>query len=348
MIGVIQLKSNYLKIGRGSIRLVEETLENNHVMGTVLYVADPYVDQLYGESVRPQIESVGRLKEEPCVDNTIEYAMNIAERCIATDVDCIVGLGGGRTLDVCKYAAYVSKTPYLSIPTTAANDGLVSPIAVLKRKDHKPKSLGASMPTMVLIDTEVIASGPIENIKAGIGDTISNYMALLDWEFAVSKGKDEMNGYAYLMSRSSLDALMKTQYDAICPEFIEVLVNSLVLSGIAMDFAGSSRPVSGSEHLFSHALDYFSEKKNLHGLQVALGTVAVLKLIDHPQDEVVGYLKRFKVDVNPVTLGIDEQTFIRCMQQATMMRNNRYTYLHETELSDSRLQSVYRELVREL
>lgn len=342
------MKSNYLKIGRGSIRRVEETLENNHVTGTVLYVADPYVDQLYGGIVRPQVESVGRLKEEPCGDNTIEYAMNIAERCIATDVDCIVGLGGGRTLDVCKYAAYISKTPYLSIPTTAANDGLVSPIAVLKRKDHKPRSLGASMPTMTLIDTEVIASGPIENIKAGIGDTISNYMALLDWEFAVSRGKDEMNGYAYLMSRSSLDALMKTQYDSICPGFIEVLVNSLVLSGIAMDFAGSSRPVSGAEHLFSHALDYYSEQKNLHGLQVALGTVAVLKLAGHPQDEVVDYLKRFQVNVNPAALGIDEQTFIQCMQHATMMRNNRYTCLHEMELSDGRLQSVYRELVNEL
>ena len=50
-------------------------------------------------------------------------------------------------------------------------------------------------------------------IKAGIGDTISNYMALMDWDFAVSRGQDEMNGYAYMMSRTSLDALMKTQFD---------------------------------------------------------------------------------------------------------------------------------------
>lgn len=342
------MNSNYLKIGKGTINLVEKTLYDNHIIGTVLYVADPYVDQLYGKIVRQQIGSSRSLKEELCGDNTIEYAMNIAERCIATDVDCIVGLGGGKTLDVCKYAAYISKTPYLSIPTTAANDGLASPIAVLKRKDNKPKSLGAAMPAMVLIDTEVIAKGPIENIKAGIGDTISNYTALLDWELAVSRGKDEMNGYAYLMSRSSLDALMKTQYNDICPEFIEILVNSLVLSGIAMEFAGSSRPVSGSEHLFSHALDYFSEKKNLHGLQVALGSVAVLKLINHSQDSVVNYLRRFNVDINPITMGIDEHTFIYCMQQATRMRNNRYTYLHETELNSNRLSTVYKELTNEL
>lgn len=342
------MKSNYLKIGRNAINLVQEALKDNHIAGEILYVADPYVDQLYGKIVRPQVESIGHLKEELCGYNTIEYAMNIAERCIATDISCIVGLGGGRTLDVCKYAAYISKTPYLSIPTTAANDGLASPIAVLKRKDDKPKSLGAAMPAMVLIDTEVIAKGPIQNIKAGIGDTISNYTALLDWKFAVSKGKDVMNGYAYLMSCSSLDALMKTQYQTICPEFIEVLVNSLVLSGIAMDFAGSSRPVSGSEHLFSHALDYYSSQKNLHGLQVALGTVAVLKLIHYPHDEVMDYLKRFEVHVNPVTMKIDEETFVYCMQHATTMRSNRYTYLHEIDLSTDRLKSVYKELISEL
>ena len=342
------MKSNYLKVCRGAINLVETALCNNEIAGKILYVADPFVDKLYGSQVRKQIETVGQLNEEMCDYNTIEYAMDIAERCIATDVNCIVGLGGGKVLDVCKYAAYVSKTPFLSIPTTAANDGLASPIAVLKRKDEKPKSLGAAMPSMILIDTEIIANGPIQNIKAGIGDTISNYMALLDWEFAVSRGKDEMNGYAYLMSRNSLDALMKTQYDRICPEFIEVLVNSLVLSGIAMDFAGSSRPVSGSEHLFSHALDFYSEKKNLHGLQVALGTVAVLKLIGHPQNEVVDYLKRFDVNVNPLAMGIDEDTFVLCMQKATTMRKNRYTYLHEIDLSTDRVKNVYKKLVKEL
>mgnify|MGYP000169454947 CR=1 FL=1 len=342
------MKSNYLKICRGAINFVKTSLSNNDISGKILYVADPIVDKLYGSKVKKQINDVGTFKDVICYSNTIEYAMEIAEQCIATDINCIVGLGGGRVLDVCKYAAYVSKTPFLSIPTTAANDGLASPIAVLKKHDDKPKSLGAAIPSMILIDTEIITEGPIQNIQAGIGDTISNYMALLDWEFAVSRGKDEMNGYAYLMSKNSLDALMKTQFDHICPEFIEVLVNSLVLSGIAMDFAGSSRPVSGSEHLFSHALDFYSNKKNLHGLQVALGTVAVLKLIEHPQNEVINYLKRFNVNVNPVSLGIEETTFVLCMQKATSMRNNRYTYLHEIDLSTDRLKNVYKELVKEL
>ena len=198
------------------------------------------------------------------------------------------------------------------------------------------------------MDTEVVLHGPIENIKAGIGDTMSNYMALLDWDFAVAKGKDDMNRYTYLMSQTSLDVLMKTQYNSISLDFVEVLTKSLVLSGIAMEFAGSSRPVSGSEHLFSHALDYYGKQRNLHGLQVALGTVAVLKLIHHPYDEVLKYLERFEVNVNPRTLNIEEDLFIFCMQNATKMRSNRYTYLHEMDLSKTRLKLIYKELTREL
>ena len=348
MIQDINKNVETLLIGSGYINRITQTLSEKGISGKILYVSDLVVDKLYGKTVKDQIEKVGRIKEEIVDNNTIEYAFSVAERVIATDIDCIVGVGGGKVLDVCKYAAYITKRPLLSVATTLANDGVASPIAVLKRMDGKPKSLGCCMPSMLIIDTELVLQAPPALIKAGIGDTISNYTALMDWEFAVSKGKDQMNGYAYLMSRASLDALMKTQYDGICPEFVAVLANSLVLSGIAMNFAGTSRPVSGSEHLFSHALDYYAENKNLHGIQVALGTVAVLKLLDRPQDTVVDYLKRFEVDINPQNLGIDKDTFVLCMQKATEMRKDRYTYLHEIDLSTERLEKTYNELVEEL
>ena len=327
---------------------IEQTLKEAQICGKILYVYDSYVDKLYGSIIRPQMAEVGDVKEQKVENNTISYAMNIAERVIATDIDCIVAMGGGKTLDIGKYAAFVSKRPFLSIPTTMAHDGIVSPIAVLKRQDGKPKSLGCAMPSIMIMDTELIASCPSQLIKAGIGDTISNYMALKDWDFAVSRGQDEMNGYAYMMSKSSLDALMKTQFENICPEFLDVLANSLVMSGIAMDYAGSSRPVSGSEHLFSHALDYFCEKQNLHGFNVALGTVAVLKIIGEDPTEVVGYLKKFQVDINPEHMEISEDTFVYCMQHATEMRNNRYTYLNEADLNEDKLRKIYKELVEEL
>lgn len=338
------MKSNILKIGPGKIRDVGLTLRENGISGKILYIADPFVDGLYGESVREQLDGIGLIKTEKIDHNSIAYAMSVAERVIATDVSCIVAMGGGKVLDVCKYASFISKIPLLSIATTVSNDGIASPIAVLKRQDQKPKSLGCATPTMLLVDTDIIATAPPALIKAGIGDTISNYTALKDWDLAVSRGKDVMNGYAYLMSQTALDALLKTQYDTINPEFIEVLVNSLVLSGIAMDFAGSSRPVSGAEHLFSHALDYYCEKQNLHGLNVALGTVAVLRLLEEDDSQVISYLKRFEVDINPKSMEIPEDTFIYCMQNAVRMRKNRYTCLNEMDLSTDRVRKVYGEL----
>lgn len=342
------LTNKTLRIEPRGIERIGEVLSDNRIDGKILYVSDPTVDALFGGIVKPQLSKIGRVKEETVDYNTISYAMNIAERVIATDVSCIVALGGGKVLDVCKYAAYISKCPLLSVPTTMANDGIASPIAVLKRQDGKPKSLGCAMPSMLVLDTELIQNSPAKLIKAGIGDTISNYMALIDWKHACDMGQDTMNGYAYLMSQTSLDALMKTQYDSICPEFLGVLANSLVLSGIAMDFAGSSRPVSGSEHLFSHALDYYASVQNLHGIQVALGTVAVLKLIRQPYDEVLSYLRRFDVDIHPMHLGIDRDTFIFCMKNATTMRKHRYTYLHEAPMNEANLGHLYDELVEEL
>ena len=234
------------------------------------------------------------------------------------------------------------------MPTTLANDGITSPIAVLKRQDNKPKSLGCAIPTVIILDTALLSTCPAQLIKAGIGDTISNYTALKDWDLAVAHGKESMNGYAYMMSKNSLDVLMKTQYDGICSGFVDVLANSIVLSGLAMDFAGSSRPVSGSEHLFSHALDYYSERQNLHGLQVALGSIAVLRLLGEDDSEVLRYLKKFEVGINPASLGIDADTFVFCMQNAAGMRNNRYTCLNEIDLGTERLRSLYHELVRDL
>ena len=342
------MKNNVLKIGRGKINEISSTLKENGISGKILYITDPVVDKLYSHIVKPQLDEVGTVREESIEKNTIAYAMSVAERVIATDVSCIVGMGGGKVLDVCKYAAYISKVPYLSIPTTLANDGVVSPIAVLKRQDNKPKSLGCMIPSMLVLDTELVMTCPPELIKAGIGDIISNYMALKDWDFAVKHGKDSMNGYAYLMSKTALDALIKTHYDSICPEFIDILANSLVLSGLAMDFAGSSRPVSGSEHLFSHALDYYCDTHNLHGFNVALGTISVLKLLGEKYAHLLRYLKKFEVDINPAHMGINKETFVLCMQKATSMRENRYTHLCTANLSTEKLEKIYDELLEEI
>ncbi|MCL2188639.1 MAG: iron-containing alcohol dehydrogenase family protein [Defluviitaleaceae bacterium] len=342
--------SHVLKIKENAINDIFTVLSENNIRGKILFISDEVVFRLYGARVREQLKELddANIITELITDNTLAYSMTFTEKIIAQDIDCIVGLGGGKVLDVSKYAAYISKRPFVSIPTTVASDGVASPVAVLMGRDGKPMSLTCDIPKIIIIDLQLILNSPQTLIKAGIGDTISNYMALMDWEYAVQNQKDDMNGYAFMLSQAALDALLNAKFTSITPDFIRVLADSHVLSGIAMRYAGSSRPVSGSEHLFSHALDYYGETHNLHGIQVALGTLAVAKLVEVPYNEVLDYMRRFEVDLNPTRLGISRECFVLCMQKAPKMRKNRYTQLNTQDLSVPRLQQIYDELVREL
>ena len=222
--------NNILNIKQGAIEELYDTLLSNNITGKFLYISDKFIDNLYGNLIKQQIQKLGILQEEYIDNNSIEFAMKIAEEVIENNIDYIVGLGGGKVLDVCKYASYISKISCISIPTTISNDGIASPIAVLKKRDGKVQSLGCKMPKAIILDTNFIQSCPVELTKAGIGDTISNYMALKDWKNAYLKKKDQMNNFAYLMSENALDSLMRTNYKSICPEFIKALANSIILS----------------------------------------------------------------------------------------------------------------------
>lgn len=314
----------------------------------VLYVSDENIDKMFGHRIKPVIEKYGILKEHLVDNNTIEYAMSIAGRIIATDIQFIVGLGGGKVLDICKYAAYISKTKFISIPTIVSNDGIASPIAVLKRQDGKPKSLGCAIPYALFVDISVIMNSPVKYIKAGIGDTLSNFTALYDWKLACNANKETMKDLAYLMSSTALDTLLNCIFAKMNYSFIKNLVQSLVMSGIAMDFAGTSRPCSGAEHLFSHALDYYAKQPNLHGFQVALGSIVMAKLQKQNYTFLLTYLKHFDVDIHPKTLQISKEDFILCMHKAKSLRPDKYTILDEITLTDELLSQIYDELCEEL
>ena len=342
------MQSKVLHVGSGVINGVADVLDSVGITDKVLYVSDVNVDKLYGKKIKEQINRGWAYEEVLITENSIKYADNLAEKIVREDINCVIGMGGGSVLDVCKYATYTTGKQLLSIPTTAANDGIASPIAVLKQEDGKPKSLTCCMAPMLLIDTEVLTNAPVQLIKAGIGDILSNYVALMDWELACSRGKEQMNRYAYLMSKNAYETLLRAKHSVICIEFVEELVNAHILSGIAMEFAQSTRAVSGSEHLFSHALDFFSNVKNLHGIQTGLGTIAVMKLLGKDYAELMDCFRRYKVELNPEKLGIGEDTFVYCMQHAVEIRQNRYTYLHEADLSDKHLRDIYRKLVNEI
>ena len=135
------------------------------------------------------------------------------------------------------------------------------------------------------------------------------------------------------MAYNSLDILfLKHSFDIHSLEFQRSLANSLLVSGLAMEIAGSSRPASGSEHLISHALDSVSVKPKAHGIQVGVATYlcALLQNNENFADvySVLAHTGFWEfVEKNP----FDRQEFEQALKLAPLVKSNYYTVLSEPD-----------------
>ncbi|MBI1291622.1 iron-containing alcohol dehydrogenase [bacterium] len=186
--------------------------------------------------------------------------------------EALAGLGGGKALDLAKFVAVLANRPYYAIPTSLSNDGFCSPQASLTVKGRR-KSLGARIPTGIVVDTEACLAAPLPLWWSGVGDLVSKITAIHDWRLAFHADGTPFNDFAALLSDATVfQFIANPDRD---PEGIRTLATALMLNGVAMEICGNSRPASGSEHLVSHALDSFSAHPRLHGLQVGVATYIV-------------------------------------------------------------------------
>jgi glycerol-1-phosphate dehydrogenase [NAD(P)+] len=191
------------------------------------------------------------------------------------NTQCVLGLGGGKALDVAKHVAFLAGLPYLAIPTSLSNDGFCSPQASLTI-DGQRRSLTAAMPYGVVVDTDVCLSAPEILWLSGIGDLVCKFTAVADWKLAFHAVGETVDDFAALLSDSTVfQFVARPTRDGIGTTS---LATALMLNGVAMGICGSSRPASGSEHLISHALDALSKRPRLHGLQVGVATYVVSRL----------------------------------------------------------------------
>lgn len=198
-------------------------------------------------------------------------------------VDFIVGIGSGVIQDLCKYVSFVSGIPYGIVATAPSMDGYASTGAAMIL-DGMKVTISAKVPDAIIADTEVLKDAPMEMIQAGYGDIVGKYSALNDWRLSQIVNNEyfcqEIYDLTFKMVYKTLDladGLVKRD-----EESVQVLMEALVVVGIAMSFAGSSRPASGSEHHLSHYFeitgivngeDYFP-----HGIDVAYSTVVTAAL----------------------------------------------------------------------
>jgi glycerol-1-phosphate dehydrogenase [NAD(P)+] len=187
-------------------------------------------------------------------------------------ITAIVGVGGGKALDVAKYVGFLSRLPYYAVPTSLSNDGFCSPQSSLTVRGRR-RSLPAALPFGVVIDTGVCRDAPRILTLSGVGDLVAKFTAVRDWKLAFHAKGEPVDDFAALMSDGTIYAYMG--HAAFDLEGIRLLATALMLNGIAMEICGSSRPASGSEHLISHALDATSARPRLHGLQVGVATYLI-------------------------------------------------------------------------
>ena len=247
---------------------------------------------------------------------------------------CIIGIGGGKSVDVGKLAAHRINLPFFSVPTSASHDGIASPFASISGSGIH-YSERAKPPEGILADISVIAAAPKRLEAAGCGDLVSKLTAVKDWELARKEVGEYFGGYAASLALMSAQVFLdgSKKIGAYDVGSARVLVEGLISAGVAAGIAGSSRPCSGSEHLFSHALDSICPGKALHGEQCGIGTIMMASLHGLDWEDVRRALKDVGAPTAGAELEISDDEIKRALVDAPSMRPDRYTILSKIKLN---------------
>jgi glycerol-1-phosphate dehydrogenase [NAD(P)+] len=308
--------------------------------GTLLLVhSGPASPTRYGSRLAEAAAALGqRVVELVSETNTAQSVAAVTERIREVGPAFVVGAGGGRVVDVAKLGAAQTGVDFVSVPTQASSDGICSPVAVIISAEGKPQSLGARIPVGIVADMDALAAAPMEAWRSGLGDLVSNISAVRDWRFAHEQTGEEIDDFACLTSEAAALSVVEDDADLAELDYRQKLIRGLILSGIAMEMAGSTRPASGSEHLISHALDELLERPRLHGLQVAVGTIAACLLRGEDCGALASFYRRVGLPVTPADLGVELPLFLEAIRRGPATRPERWTWLHD--VTDAQLREL--------
>ncbi len=319
----------FLKIAPGALNKIGEYLRDENLTNVVIYFGDGLVD-MFGMSVMQSLkkEDIHVLEYREintvAMNDLVEMAFSLPNK-----TEAVIAIGGGKVIDAGKYVGFLKKLPFISIPTSSSSDGFSSASASLLI-DGKRVSVPARLAYGIVVDTDVIRTAPDKFIYSGIGDMVSKITAIYDWQFEEEAGYSQLNDFAVMIAKKAVNSFVRTPFKDIHETlFLNELLNSLAMSGIANEIAGSSAPTSGSEHLISHAMDKFLERPQLHGIQVGVATYLMALVQDHRYVRVrtvftdTGFFDYVK------TLGLKRDDFIKAIDLAPSIKPHRHTFLHE-------------------
>ncbi|WP_129843304.1 iron-containing alcohol dehydrogenase family protein [Streptomyces sp. RFCAC02] len=279
---------------------------------------------------------------------TIDAAVGLADAMRSGHYDAVVGLGGGKIIDVAKYAAARVGLPMVAVATNLAHDGICSPVSTLDN-DAGRGSYGVPTPIALVVDLDVIRDAPLRYVRSGIGDAVSNLSAIADWELSRRETGEQVDGLAAAMARQAGEAVLRHPGGCGDDAFLTVLAEALVLSGIAMTIAGHTRPSSGACHEISHALDILYPGRSApHGDQVGLGAAFAMHLRGARDDclLIADVLRRHGLPVLPGDIGFSTEEFVSAVAFAPRTRPGRYTILEHLDLSNDEIRDAYADYVK--
>ncbi|NHX35707.1 MULTISPECIES: NAD(P)-dependent glycerol-1-phosphate dehydrogenase [Halolamina] len=322
----IRLPRNVV-VGHGVLAELGDAVGELYLSGTPLVVTSPSPNRIVGDRVRDQLPDSETVVVEEASFDQVQKVIDAAERA---EAGYLVGLGGGKPIDTAKMASDELDVGFVSVPTAASHDGIVSGRGSIPEGDTR-HSVAAEPPLAVVADTEVIADAPWELTTAGCADIISNYTAVADWKLAQRLKGVEYSEYGGALSQMTAEMLVDNA-DLIRPGLEEsawIVVKALVASGVAMSIAGSSRPASGAEHLFSHQLDRIAPGRALHGHQVGVGSIMTAYLHDGPDGlwkDIRDALASLDAPTTAEGLGVSDEELLEALTSAHEIRD-RYTVL---------------------
>jgi glycerol-1-phosphate dehydrogenase [NAD(P)+] len=272
---------------------------------------------------------------------TVEAAADLVTRIGSSMYDAIVGIGGGRTLDVTKWAATRLGLPMVAVATNLAHDGIASPVSSLSHEGGKG-SYGVTPPAAVIVDLDYVRSAPEPMVKAGVGDVVSNLTAIADWQLAHDVRAEPVDGFAVALARTAADSLLYRQDGIESEAFLTALAEALVLSGMAMVAAGSSRPCSGADHEILHAIEHLYPGTSNHGELAGVGAsfAAFLREDADLFRNLDQCLARYGLPRTPGEIQLTEEQFAAAVCYAPKTRPGRYTVLEHLALSDAAVTAV--------
>ena len=326
----IKLPRNVV-VGHDVLGEVRDVVADTHLRGRPLVVTSPTPHEVAAADIVAQYEAVGTDPTVVEVDtasfDAVEEVINAAE---ASDAAYLIGVGGGKAIDIAKMASDRCDLGFVSVPTAASHDGIVSGRGSVPEGDTR-HSVAADPPVAVVADTCVLADAPWELTTAGCADIISNYTAVKDWRLANRLKNVEYSEYAAALAEMTAELLVESA-DSARPGLEEaawMVVKALVSSGVAMSIAGSSRPASGAEHLVSHQLDRIAPGKALHGHQVGVAAIVTEYLHSGERGDwraVRDALDAIDAPTTASGLGIDDEVLLEALTTAHEIRD-RYTIL---------------------